>query len=270
MFGFRQKRFKVGVHEVIINDPGRDLPPFLYWAEKTSLRLYLPLDMLRMHGAFGYGNGWNPLVAALEEGEGALRWFYDRFQPATISDTYFLLGDEPGLPALPPWELPWVMRIRRAPPPGEKGLPAEHGISYMGPASSAKVALEVSRLRETAASVDKHGFSPDKFGDITGFFIRRGAEFRFFVRGGKHRVAVLARLGHKKIPVQWKSFWPRVVTRDGVADWPLVREGKISERLAGAILDRYVDFDGSQQWELLTQGTGHAWARADWVQSPGG
>jgi hypothetical protein len=97
------------------------------------------------------------------------------------------------------------------------------------------------------ASISSRGFDPDEKGGIAGHYLRRGADVRFFVRGGKHRAAVLAFQGFETVPVGFRTHWPRAVDRRDAADWPLVRSGLASVSVAEAVFDRYFDFDGTQQ-----------------------
>lgn len=218
--------------------------PLLYWAEPaTELRLRIPMEWLRMQGAFAYAGGWQPFIAALQQGEGALAEFYRLFTPSTFSEMYFL---DTACDA-PPWELPWLERYKRLAPPGEAGLGAEHGVSFYGPATPEKVLTEMERLRTLDASIRARGFDPDAKGGIAGHFMRRDNEYRFFLRSGKHRTAVLAHHGVKTVPVGFRKNWPRVVDRNDAANWPLVRTGTVTQLAAESAFDRYFDFDGTQQ-----------------------
>lgn len=77
----------------------------------------------------------HPFLRALDEGASALQAYYAQRQPRSFCEFY---GVSPTVAAdeqVPCWELPWLHRLRRGPPPGEAGLGAEHGVSYYGPAS---------------------------------------------------------------------------------------------------------------------------------------
>lgn len=225
-----------------------DVGPLLHWAEPSiELRITLPTAWLRMQGAFAYSGGWHPFVAALENGPEALRGFYNAFMPSDLASMYFL--EQPC--ELPPWEIPWIGRLKRTPPPGEAGLSADHGVSFYGPATDEKVAVEYRRLKALSDSVRAKGYDPDAKGGIAGHFLRRGGEYRFFVRGGKHRSAVLAHLGKPLVPVGFRTNWPRVVDLRDAADWPLVRSRAMTKSSAEAVFHRYFDFDGSHQRVLM-------------------
>lgn len=210
--------------------------------------LDMPAPLLRLHGGFAFAGGWNPLVEGLVRGPGALAAYYERFRPADLPAFHFLDRESDVGADLPPWALPWIAWEKHRPPSAEGGLdPAEHGVSYYGPCSPQKVAFEHHRLSALRDSIERHGYRPDRYGHITGFLMLRGDAVRFFVRGGKHRAAVLAALGHPTVPVTMKPDWPPLVNRDQAAQWPLVAEGRISLDLALAVFDRYFDTDGRHQ-----------------------
>jgi hypothetical protein len=220
-----------------IVDPAADLPALLHWADESrSLRLMMPTSLLVMQGGVAYDGG-HPFVRALREGPGALEAFYAAVRPVNLPALY---GADPHGPGsgLPPWELPWLNRPRTPPAP-EGGLGVEHGVSFYGPASAEKIAFEHSRLVETEASIRRDGYQPERHGDINGHVLRDGDRFRFFVRGGKHRAAVLAHMGWPAVPVAFRPGWPRSIDSRDVGQWPLVQAGALSEAVARAIFVRY-------------------------------
>ena len=150
---------------------------------------------MRLHGAFSFGRGWNPFLAALAGGPEALREFYARFQPKSIAAFYFLEGEGNDC-GVPVWGLPWLDWRKHRPPTAEGGLDREHGVSYYGPCTAEKVAVEYSRLSDLLESIRRIGYVPAS--PIRGFVMRRGNEERFFVRGGKHRAVF-----HGGVPVRF-------------------------------------------------------------------
>ena len=216
-----------------------DVLPYVYWIEKQPVRLELPVSMLRMQGAFVY-NRTHPFVRALHDGPTALSDFYSEFAPSSISEMYGIVLNGRKGESLPPWELPWVMRNQRKAPARERGLKSEHGVSFYGPASQEKIDMEHERLCSLTCSIEKHGYDPDRFGDIEGHLMTNGSETCFFVRGGKHRAAALAYLGHEKIPVQLRRSWPLVVDSRSREYWPLVENGSIDAGLAKEIFTIYL------------------------------
>lgn len=215
-----------------------ELGPALYWAGPSPI-FHLPPRLLVMQGARPYGPR-HPFVEALAQGPQALHRFYDAFKPANLAAMYRIAPTGLAGEELPPWELPWLARHRR-PPRGEAGLGPEHGTSFYGPCSAQKVALEHARLTALLNSIQRKGYLPERHEHIEGHFFRRGQEFRFFVRGGKHRAAVLAFLGHQRIPVRVRQSWPRVIEAGREHDWPLVASGEVSAELAKGIFERHFE-----------------------------
>lgn len=216
-----------------------DLIELAYWIERPALRLQVPVGMLRMQGAFVYGAG-HPFVQALREGPDRLRDFHAACRPATLCNYYGIEPNGREGRDLPPWELPWYGRAARTPPPGELDLGAEHGVSFYGPATEAKIALEMRRLEGVRDRIGRTGYDPDAFGDIEGYVLTDGRDAAFFVRGGKHRSAALAALGHATIPVAFRPSWPRLIHAADAAHWPLVRAGRMEISLAQDLLAAYI------------------------------
>jgi hypothetical protein len=194
--------------------------------------------MLRMQGGVRYGPD-HPFVQALDRGADALQNFYAHVQPQSITDLYGLAGDQRRGADLPPWELPWYLRLARRAPPGELSLDATHGVSFFGPCSDRKVELELLRLRRLRDSILRHGYDPDGHGDIEGYILRDGDAACFFIRGGKHRAAVLTKLGFDWIPVSFRAGFPRMIDTEQARIWPLVRTGAMDIGLARDILRAY-------------------------------
>lgn len=220
-------------------DRASDAVPYAYWIEKRPLRLLLPAGMLRMQGGFAYEHD-HPFVKALSEGAPVLSRFYASFSPENLAGMYRIPAAGRTGEALPPWELPWVMRRRRTAPGGERGLPPEHGVSFYGPASREKVAMEYRRLCKTTERIRRRGYLPDRYGDIEGHLLTDGKDACFFVRGGKHRAAVLVHLGYERLPVLIRRTWPPVVDSRTANFWPLVEAGEMDIGLARDILDVYL------------------------------
>lgn len=227
----------------VIDPPGSSIEAqgFLatlpYWVGRSPV-INMPTSLLVMQGAFGF-NEQHPFVMAITRGRDALAAFYDQFQPNNLAQMYQLPAGRPGTD-LPPWELPWLLRNRR-PPGGEKGLGLEHGVSFYGPCTDLKIDLEVKRLSRLVKSIETRGYRPGESRHIEGHFLQSGAELKFFVRGGKHRAAALAALGFDHVPVRMRDTWPRLISRDHVANWPLVQSRVMSPAVAGGVFDRFFE-----------------------------
>jgi hypothetical protein len=244
IFGFR-KRARTGrtepPHDVVI-DRFADLAPYRYWVEgKAPIRFLLPPAALTMQGAFNYASARHPFRRALASGRESLAAFYAAHQPDGLAEMYGLPPGETGSD-LEPWRLPWIGWVRPEPPGAEYGLSPAEGVSFYGPVTSRKLDLEMTRLTRLADAIRRDGYRSDLHGDIAGLFLVNGDRIRFFVRGGKHRAAVLAWLHpQQRIPVTCKPGWPRMVDRADVANWPMVHSGTVCKSLALKIFDRYFD-----------------------------
>lgn len=240
---FRKTAARAGPSSDVTLGGASDLAPYRYWVEDKSapLRFLLEPARLTMQGGFNYGGPRHPFVRALRHGRPALVEFYGAFQPRDLAGMYGLASRAPGA-ALEPWRMPWIGWNRPQPPSSEAGVPVAEGVSFYGPASDRKIDVELGRLTDLARRIQRAGYQPERYGDIAGFFLVRGEDFRFFVRGGKHRTAVLAWMHPQQaIPVTFKRDWPRIIDRGDHCNWPLVRSGEVSAALALEIFDRYFD-----------------------------
>lgn len=231
---------------VPVDEPAQVLP-YMFRIDARPVRFMLPTAMLRMQGGFAF-DATHPFVATLDHGVDRLRAFYREFTPANLAQMHGL--DETGRRGadLPAWELPWILRGSRSPPPGELGLNAAHGVAFYGPVTHRKSELECTRLRELRRSIERKGYNPDRFGDIHGHFMRGAAGMCFFVRGGKHRAAVLAHLGHQRIGVRIKRHWPRLIDERDAAFWPLVAAGRMDRALAVELFNVYFAGNPGHSW----------------------
>jgi hypothetical protein len=205
-----------------------------------DVRMNVPAHLLTTKGAFRISGGWNPLTAALHEGREVLEDFY-RYGPRTTSELLQIdagVLDENAVSATP-----WTARKVR--PSGGRAYDELRALEDPRLVSE-HVDREMVRLNTILSSVEKSGFRPDLYGPITGYFLQDRDDFRFVVRGGKHRASVLAALGHEHIPVSFKPKWPRLINPQ-ITEWPAVREGALPATTAATILRRYFDFDGTQQ-----------------------
>jgi hypothetical protein len=204
------------------------------------LRLLVPTEKAVMQGGASFADPSHHFRLALDHGHYALEEFYRHMQPSSLVDWHSVETERQEDRAVPAWEVPWIQRIDRLAPPGEAGLDASHGVSFYGPVSPQKVTLEYERLSGLRRRIVSDGYRPDLFGDVDGYFmLDDGNDFRFFVRGGKHRAAVLASLERKYMPVAFKQDWPRLVRLADSSSWPLVADGTLSENSARAVFLSY-------------------------------
>ena len=144
--------------------------------------------------------GWHPLSATVRQfmqddtttyGTSILRNFYEVFRPETQCRAHF----DADLDHLQPLTRvcsrvvlePWLSE-RRLFNNNNNGK----GNQTFGPVTEEYGEAEFQRLRRLYDSLKKHGYRPERFGYIAGFFLRREHDYRFFVTAGIHRVAVLS------------------------------------------------------------------------------
>jgi len=210
-------------------------------SERGTIELEVPVRQVVLQGGFSFASSANPFIIGLERGADGLASFYASHGPIDLCEMYGLDRRDAKGEDLDPWELPWLHDpANRARPAAEHGLGTEHGVSYFGPATPEKVALEIERLEAVRRSIERVGYQPTRqTGSINGHLLVSGGQYRFFVRGGKHRAAVLAALGWTHIPVRFRPTWPRLVDRRDASSWSLVLSGDIDEDTAVAAFDTY-------------------------------
>lgn len=224
---------------------------------QSDVRFRVPIG--RCFYPFGYGyatDAWHPFTATLLEAAGAgaypyetslLARYYRAFQPDTLAQLLFpaeaLAGadisplDSVDITRVEPY-LPWFPGVALR--GGEHGLDAGHGHQGYGPVSEEKGRLELERLLRTYRSVEESGYRPDLAGDdIRGYFLVRGGAYRFIVRQGLHRIAVLSALGYDSVPVRFMKGFPRAVHAADVGAWPLVRSGAFPEAWARRYVEQF-------------------------------
>lgn len=118
-----------------------------------------------------------------------------------------------------------------------------HGVLPFGPVSQAKGDLEFARAIGVYDSIRKHGYRRHNSvgGDIIGSILVSDVGVRILIESGHHRIAALAALGVKKVPVRMSPF---LVRRAEVESWPNVRRGLFTVDAALDVFDRI--FSGSR------------------------
>lgn len=233
----------------------------------------VPLERCRYLYGGSYGptlgstpesSGWHPFVALahqlaeqpdLRYQDSVLARFYERFQPRNQVEFFFpadvvaehthsrlaeLTFADGRLPVLP-----WHDGVTHG--KGEHGLGPEHGHQSFGPVTEAKGTLEFERVRDTFVSIRDRGYRPElASGEVLGLFVLKGDDYRFLVRGGHHRLAAMAALGHTSVRVAFDRNMARSVNVEALELWPLVRAGVYDATLARLFVEQL--FAPDQQW----------------------
>ncbi|MFV0367825.1 MAG: hypothetical protein ACK5KM_05150 [Hyphomicrobiaceae bacterium] len=208
----------------------------------------LPVTKCVSYYYYRFGeNGWSPFEEAARQSISGishseiverLQLYYHDFQPRNLGEACF--GIEHGLAELDsisPYTRfkPW--RRTTALISGANG----EGNQNFGPTTLSKTTMEVERSVGVTRSVMKHGYQPDAFRDgyIHGYALISGADFRFLITGGVHRLAALSALGHDRVLVKFDKKMPRFIDKESVLFWPQVASGDCSKATALAMFDAY-------------------------------
>lgn len=228
--------------------------------ETTQLPIfYVDIDIIRNKHFYSYSkDGWHPFTAFLKEyisnpsidyDNSILKRYYELFKPKNQAEALFVQEDETMAPLnsnsamslLMPWSL--YPRIFLS----EKHLDKSHGMHIQGPVSREKGKFEFNRLIELYLSIKTHGYDYSKESAthfISGFFLRKGNDWRFILTSGHHRTAVLSALNYFTIPMTFKRSFPRVIDYEDINEWPQVKKGHISRNLAEKVFLEYFNDNG--------------------------
>lgn len=206
--------------------------------------------------------GWNPLVATLRQFEdnpdlsyedSVFAQVHQRFLPQTLKDLFF-----PGSPEL--YEPLNALEVDRryyryvwkiSPAMVVAAKPGTFSPNYsFGPLEPSRGQAEFDRLIKTYLSIRDHGYQPKSYSYVTGYFLGDGANHRFVIGSGNHRVAALAVLGGERMEVQLHSH-PASIHRDQLSLWTRAKGGLFSMSTAEALFDHFLHGDGSAMAEYL-------------------
>ena len=261
--------------------PSRALPPIrehpvtaLYQdAPDARCTFSCPLDRCVTVYGWNYGSsGWHPFVETLLEYRANkrrtyrgsfLELYYHAWTPQSAGDVVLAKHIAPStLEAYSPqaFVVPWdtndieterqradTYMQRENEQAGYPDVGPEEGYNHFGPVSSAKGHIEYNRLSAVYTSIDQNGYQRglDWDGDIRGWLLRRGSEYRFLLRSGFHRLAAAAALGYSTIPA--RIVHPVLVDPSNVHHWPQVQRGVWSCEHAVAYFNYLFDFN-SRAW----------------------
>lgn len=252
-------------------DPARAVDPLGAVYRPEPVDTFVPVTSCRNVTLFGFGpqafDAWQATARQLASEpatpveETVLARFAAKFQPRTAAELLFSSPRADVPESSPLWRIdtadvrffwPWSPEVR----PWPANAPADLRLPSHGPLGGKVLELEVWRLKRLVASVKEGGYRPLPQDAIRGTLLILGDQFRFIIRAGFHRVAVLAALGHDEVPVRLASGAQRLMSLDQLRTWPLVREGVFSPELADLLVDRLFAEDGSEMAERLGFGAG--------------
>lgn len=224
----------------------------------------IPLERCRTFGALGFPptlRAGHPYILAAEAHlagrlsgytGSVLEAYYETVRPETAAALLGLPDDEVGalarMEAIEA-ELPWIgvsgaqKKKQRAAfmasdsAEFNRPMDLEHGWSFIGPVSSEKGELELSRTRAIVDAIAREGYKVASPADhVWGYLLRAGDEYAALIWGGQHRVSALAALGYESMPL---LLYPhRVANRLHADTWPAVTAGSLDRDQALQVFDR--------------------------------
>jgi hypothetical protein len=211
----------------------------IYYLTNNSV-FNIPIENVRHLGGQSYSYTQHHFMKYLKEGIEPLEYYYNNHKPNTIFEKHFISNNS-GNQKFLPWAIPSSLQLS-----SEYGIGPEHGHSAFGPVSKIKLKLEVKRLDYCLKSIESNGYLEiDKFTRINNgfprgyFLVSNKGNWTFMIVGAKHRVAVLAHLGWKNIPVCIEPHFPNCIFEKDISKWPGVISGEYSKADAKLIFDSY-------------------------------
>ena len=226
----------------------------------------MPLAKCRYPFHFSYDPlGWHPFVQTLKQyqenpelryRDSVLFEFYSKHQPKSLLEAFFGTPDavaddlsslaELAIPQYEPF-FPWDPKKPTA--KGEKGLGSAHGHQGFGPVSDDKGELELRRLTQTYDSIKASGYQPSHGhdGDIRGYLLKTDDDYRFIVRQGLHRAAVLSAMNYTHIRVRFFDPYPRAIFEHELSNWPQVKNGVMTQKAAECIFSMFFQENGTEK-----------------------
>ena len=203
----------------------------------------IPIEKVFHYGGQCFNSVDQPFYRFLELGKQSFKEYYENHHPSSVFEAHNL--KKPNKFEDFDYRLPWLDQ-----PQGnlgeEFGLNHLHGHSAFGPVSDKKFKLEIYRLETCLESLKKYGYVewqvfPRIDADLPrGYLLQnKSGDFSVHIISGKHRVACMAYLGWKNIPIKFDILLPRVVSEEDCANWPGVINGCYNEADATSIFNTY-------------------------------
>ncbi len=257
IYRFDQRRVRPG-------DLSKVVPVGLEVTGSRSKVFEVEVKRCRSLNGFGFNErAWNHFCAVLKEMQACpglqyedsiLKRFYERFQPQSRQEQLFGALNAP----LPPLErgwtiLPWVETKNRHLSPVESPHSRPGGNHQYGPNSESFGREQCRRLLDNYTLIKRHGYIPEVFPDgyIQGYFLKDGADYRFYVNEGQHRMAAVGLLGFEQIRVKFNPDFLPVVDIKNIKKWPQVKSGLYSKAVAEKVFYYYFIEDGRRKAKEL-------------------
>jgi len=203
-----------------------------------------PIENMRYQGGRRFSIDEHHMVRFYDEGDSALRNFYEMHQPKNCLEEHFCYNnaDMSSIVLPPVGLLPWSRQRKKF--FGEKGLSEAHGHQAYGPASEKKINLEAKRLTRILESINRYGYQPELFGgyprgqllvDDANTPVRQ----HFLISSGQHRLAALSYLGFGDTFITFEAWLPREIRISDIDNWPGVSVGTFTKEVAQKIFYTY-------------------------------
>jgi hypothetical protein len=205
---------------------------------------YSPASAHPLARAFQAARGGTNNRVRMDAVRAVLSDYYGLVRPSSAFEVVDLTPDDaPGLAGIPrhSWVMPWSeqsvedIATHRRICLEEEGLlkgvfvSLEDGATLYGPVSEKKLGLETERVLTLARSIEAKGFQPNENHRIEVMGLRSGAEYRWFVVQGQHRLAACAAFDIMQVPARLN----RIIRREDAEFWPHVVSGTFT--LTGAL-----------------------------------
>ena len=116
---------------------------------------------------------------------------------------------------------------------------------FVGPSDYDLIEREINDLLRLWSSIKRYGYNPYTFphADINGTILvpADGRKRVCVIMQGNHRVAVMAYLGYRNVPVVPGKLCLRYVFEEALDDWPLVRSGVIDRNVALSVFNFFIN-----------------------------
>ncbi len=231
---------------------------------------YVPIEHCMTGYGFGYGPcAFNPFVEQIKAYEAGrerdpngstLERVVRGFRPETVAEAVFGRGADRLPPELrgaaitrmpfprrrtplrvPGHPLPWTRPSKLYPP----------DTSFRENWGNGAVGGHFRRTIETYISIRDHGYRPPEAHGrkitralIAVVCLKRFEEARYIVISGHHRLAALAVLGRRRVPVALTTYHVPIADYENRANWPVVRHGVYDEETAGLVAESFFQDDG--------------------------
>jgi hypothetical protein len=203
---------------------------------------WVPVDKIRYFSGVSFTREQHHFCRYLGDGEPSLAKFYSVHQPRDQFELNFLDQDQSGkfrtvAPPLirTPWSANAILHGGR-----KHHLSIDNGHQGFGPVQDVRIRWEARRLERIRKSIIKSGLRPHlslseplpQFQLLVNDEVANSSDYRVMVTAGNHRVAVLAHLGWKSIPMMRSPSAP-VIRRSDLNYWPGVLDQTYSNQAAG-------------------------------------